>query len=105
MSWRNELCLEIVTRDELVDATVKGVVNQLGPLLAKSLNERLLDGIELAERLGVSWKFVERWSARGLIPSIRLGTGKCAMRRYIWSDVVAAFKALTPQQPLTAART
>ena len=56
--------------------------------MAESVFQTLVSGPELASRLGVSIKTIERWVRQRLIPSYRLGR-KCT--RY---DVTAVLAAL-----------
>ncbi|MCA9130377.1 MAG: helix-turn-helix domain-containing protein [Bdellovibrionales bacterium] len=49
----------------------------------------LVDSVELAKRLSVSVSTIDRWTASGRIPRVRVGS----VRRYDPADVLAAMKA------------
>ena len=73
---------------------VRRIVREECKTIAEQLNaeeeaEKMLTGIELARRLGVTNVTVSRYASAGKIPFVRIKDGR---KRYILSEVISAMK-------------
>ena len=62
---------------------------QIEPIPAALAGKLLLTGRELASRLGVSLRMIEKWSATGVIPQLSLSP---RMKRYELPAVLSALR-------------
>lgn len=84
-----DMLLRDTAPETLAAAVAEMVLDRLRPMLSETTEPRLVDRFRMAELLSISVPMLDRLTAAGDVPSIRLGT----RRLYAPAAVIAALES------------